>query len=135
MFPQNVAEGPTTRKRTVGDRKSNDAVQRSCARTKRKEGENKILLVYPFDVEEAILTEAAAGLKELGGDSLAVQTPHVSGEQPTLAASLDQDIEGDVTNIKGSLRAHHTVIRQDDRERLCPPKWLSDAIVDFWMLW
>ena len=112
----------------MGDHKSNDA-------TKRKEGENKILLVYPFDVEEAILTEAAAGLKELGGDSLAVQTPHVSGEQPTLAASLDQDAKGDVTKIKGSLRAHHTVIRQVDREGLFPRKFLSDAIVDFWMLW
>ena len=96
---------------------------------------DKLLLVYPFDVDEAILTEAAAGLKELGGDSLGVQTPHVSGEQPTLAASLDQDVKGDVTKIKGSLRAHHTVIRQDDREGLFPRELLSDAIVDFWMLW
>ena len=135
MFPQNVAEGTTTRKRTVGDRKSIDAVRSSGARAKRKEGGNKILLVYPFKVDEAILMEAAAGLKELGGDSLGVQTPHISGEQPTLAASLDQDIKGDVTKIKGSSRAHHAVICQDDRERLRPGVFLNDAIVDFWMLW
>ena len=135
MFPQNVAEGPTTRKRTVGNRKSIDAVRSSGARTKRKEGGNKILLVYPFKVDEAILMEAAAGLKELGGDSLGVQTPHISGEQPTLAASLDQDIKGDITNIKGSLRAHYTVICQDDKERLCPGQFLNDSLFDFWMLW
>ena len=119
----------------MGDRKSIDAVRSSGARTKRKEGGNKILLVYPFKVDKAILMEAAAGLKELGGDSLGVQTPHISGEQPTLAASLDQDIKGDVTKIKGSLRVHHAVIRQDDRERLCPGVFLSNVLVDFWMLW
>ena len=119
----------------MGDRKSIDTVGSSGARTKRKEGGDKILLTYPFKVDEAFLMEAAAGLKELGGDSLGVQTPHVSGEQPTLAASLDQDAKGDVTKIKGSLRAHHTVIRQVDREGLFPRELLSDAIVDFWMLW
>ena len=108
---------------------------RSGGRTKRKEGENKLLLVYLFDVDEAILTEAAAGLKELGGDSLGVQTPHDSGEQPTLAASLDQDDKGDITNSKGSSRTHHITIRQEDKERLCPGEFLNDALVDFWMRW
>ena len=135
MFPQSVAEGPTTRKRTVGDRKSIDAVRRSGARTKRKEGENELLLVYPFDVDEAILTDATAGLKELGGDSLGVQTPHDVGEQPALAASLDQDAQGDITNSKGSSRTHYITIRQDDKERLCPGQFLNDSLVDFWMRW
>ena len=79
--------------------------------------------------------EAAAGLKELGGDSLGVQTPHDSGEQPTLAASLDQDDKGDITNSKGSSRTHYITIRQDDKERLCPGEFLNDSLVDFWMRW
>ena len=108
---------------------------RSGGRTKMKEGENKPILVYPFDVDEAILIEAAAGLKELGGDSLGVQTPHDAEEQPTLVASLDQDDKGDITNSKGSSRTHYITIRQDDKERLCPGQFLNDSLFDFWMLW
>ena len=108
---------------------------RSGGSTKGKEGENKLLLVYPLDVDEAILTDATAVLKELGGDSLGVQTPHDVGEQPALAASLDQDAQGDITNSKGSSRTHYITIRQDDKERLCPGQFLNDSLVDFWMRW
>ena len=31
---------------------------------------NSVLLVYPFGVDEEVLSEAASGLKELGGESL-----------------------------------------------------------------
>ncbi len=37
---------------------------------KRTDAGNKLLLMYPFDVEETELSAAASGLKELGGDLL-----------------------------------------------------------------
>ncbi len=36
----------------------------------RTDADNKLLLVYPFDVEETELSAAASGLKELGEDLL-----------------------------------------------------------------
>jgi hypothetical protein len=37
---------------------------------KRTDADNKLLLIYPFDVEETELSAAVSGLKELGGDLL-----------------------------------------------------------------
>jgi hypothetical protein len=37
---------------------------------KRTNADNKLLLIYPFNVEETELSAAASGLKELGGDLL-----------------------------------------------------------------
>ena len=111
---------------------------RSGAKQKRKVATSKLskpLLVYPFEADEAILTDAAAGLKELGGDSLGVQTLHVAGEQPTPAALPDQDVEGPVANVKRSSRTHHITIRQEDKDRLCPGVFFNDALVDLWMRW
>ena len=119
-------------------RQSDGMRTRSGARPKRKAATSKLsklLLVYPFEADEAILTDAAAGLKELGGDSLGVQTLHVAGEQSTLAALPDQDVEGPVANVKRSSRTHHITIRQEDKDRLSPGEFLNDSLVDLWMRW
>ena len=108
---------------------------RSGARSKRNSRRNKLLLVYPFEADKATLTGAAAGLKELGGDSLGVQTPRVVGVKPTPAALADQDVRGARTKVKGSSRTHTITIRQNDRQRLQPGEWLNDSLVDLWMRW
>ena len=48
---------------------------------KKKNSDKKLLLVYPFDLDESALEEAVSGLKELGGDSLGVESE--DGEPPT----------------------------------------------------
>merc|ERR1712194_373034 len=64
------------RRRSVGRR------TRSRGNVKKKEGDNALLLVYPFGADKATLTEAASKLKELGGDPLGVDTPHDAGQLP-----------------------------------------------------
>ncbi len=46
--------------------------QLSGGNKKRDDANNKLLLVFPFDIEDAMLSEAASGLKELGGDLLVI---------------------------------------------------------------
>jgi hypothetical protein len=90
--------------------------------------DNKLLLVYPFDIDEAILSAAAAGLKELGGDLLGLYQAEVS-----LRGQL---AEGYVAEeVKKPTRTHYVTIREDDKERLRPGQFLNDTLVDFWMRW
>ena len=110
-------------------------VTRSRGGKKKKDSENKLLVVYPFGVEESVLTEAASGLKELGGESLGVVEAVVYGDtnQP-----VDVQMQGssDVEDVKGkSSRTHNVTIRDEDIERLCPGRFLNDALVDFFMRW
>ncbi len=44
---------------------------------KRDDANNKLLLVFSFDIEDAMLSEAASGLKELDGDLLGYNGPDV----------------------------------------------------------
>jgi hypothetical protein len=119
------------RRRSVGRR------TRSRGNVKKKEGDNALLLVYPFGADKATLTEAASKLKELGGDPLGVDTPHDAGQLPGGAGTQDQAGGEDATNGKehSSSRTHYVTIRQDDKERLCPGQFLNDSLVDFWMRW
>ena len=110
-------------------------VARSGGRKKKKDSENKLLVVYPFGVEESVLTEAASGLKELGGESLGVVEAVVDGDtnQP-----VDVQMQGssDMEDVKGkSSRMHYVTIRDEDIERLCPGQFLNDTLVDFFMRW
>ena len=92
---------------------------------------NKLLLVYPFDLDESALEEAVSGLKELGGDSLGVESE--DAKEPTdvrTQAQSDRDSAGGKAS-----RAHNIVIYEDDTERLCPDAFLNDALIDFWMRW
>lgn len=118
------------RRRSVGRR------TRSGGNKQKKDGDDKLLLVYPFDTDQATLTEAASELKELGGDSLGVESAHDAG-QLLGAAPHDQADGGDITNRKGnsSSRTHFVTIRQNDKERLSPGQFLNDSLVDFWMRW
>ena len=89
---------------------------------------NKLLLVFPFDVDEESLSEASRGLLELGGDLLGVVE-----DEPSVEDQLDED---DVTRrTKKPPRTHHVTIRDEDYERLSPGQFLNDTLVDFWMRW
>jgi Ulp1 family protease len=87
-----------------------------------------VLLVYPFNYDEEELSKAASGLKELGGDSLGLDRTEVS---------VQSQVDGDQVSkkLKKSKRTHYVTIRVDDKERLCPGKYLNDTLVDFWMRW
>jgi hypothetical protein len=101
---------------------------RSGGTKKRDDADNKLLLVYPFDIEDARLSAAASGLKELGGDLLGLNRADV-GVQGQLG-------EGNVADgNKKPTRAHYVTIREDDKERLYPGQFLNDTLVDFWMRW
>ena len=101
---------------------------RSGGANKKNDAENKLLLVYPFDVDEELLREASRGLLELGGDLLGVKEDESSVE--------DQLVEDDVTRgTKMPPRTHHVTIRDEDYERLSPGQFLNDTLVDFWMRW
>ena len=108
---------------------------RSRATSKKHSRNNRLLLVYPFEANEATLTSATAGLKELGGDTLGVQTTRVAGVNPSSAALADQDVIGAHAQVKGGARTHFITIKQDDRRLLDPGEWLNDSLVDFWMTW
>ena len=121
-----VEDSTNERKRRMSESKE--------SKNKKKDSENKLLVVYPFGVDEAILNEAASGLKELGGDLLGIE-----GGQDTKppAASAMKGVQSDVEDDgKGkSTRTHYVTIRDDDVERLCPGQFLNDTLVDFWMRW
>ena len=92
------------------------------------DAENKLLLVFPFDVDEESLSEASRGLLELGGDLLGVVE-----DEPSVEDQLDKD---DVTRrTKKPPRTHHVTIRDEDYKRLSPGQFLNDILVDFWMRW
>ena len=81
----------------------------------------KVLLVYPFAVDEAILTEADSELTELGGDLLGVEGAQ-EGAYNGITQFLDEETK-------------YITIRQGDRDRLHPGQFLNDTLVDFWMRW
>ena len=118
-----VEDSTNERKRRMSESKE--------SKNKKKDSENKLLVVYPFGVDEAILSEAASGLKELGGDLLGIDD--MDDTKPPAASTPCTDVEDDV---KGkSSRTHYVTIRDDDVERLCPGQFLNDTLVDFWMRW
>jgi len=121
-----VEDSTNERKRRMSESKE--------SKNKKKDSENKLLVVYPFGVGEAILSEAASGLKELGGDLLGIDD--MDDTKPP-AASAMQGVKSDVEDdVKGkSSRTHYIIIRDDDVERLCPGQFLNDTLVDFWMRW
>ena len=121
-----VEDSTNERKRRMSESKE--------SKNKKKDSENKLLVVYPFGVDEAILSEAASGLKELGGDLLGIDD--MDDTKPP-AASAMQGVKSDVEDdVKGkSSRTHYIIIRDDDVKRLCPGQFLNDTLVDFWMRW
>ena len=107
---------------------------RSGGRKKKKDSENKLLVVYPFGVDETVLSESASGLKELGGDSLGVE--NVSAVDNTSQADVQMQNSSDMEDVKSkSSRMHYVTIRDEDIERLCPRQFLNDTLVDFFMRW
>ena len=74
-----------------------------------------------------VLSAAASGLKELGGDLLGLDHDH--------SAALNSRIS--TTNERKTMqnRTHYITILAIDMERLLPGQWLSDVHIDFWMRW
>ena len=110
--------------------------RRRQTRSGRKKGkdsgaENKLLLVYPFKVDETVLAEASRGLLELAGDALGV--PDAEDPTPRTIQSVQSPSTG--VEKKGASRAHYVTIREEDRDRLAPGQFLNDSLVDFWMRW
>ena len=110
---------------------------RSGGKKKKKDPENKLLLVYPFSVDEATLSNAASSLKELGGDLLGLE--NVKDDNIDLVNDVimqGQSNVEDTGDSKGkSSRTHYVTIGEEDVERLCPGRFLNDSLVDFWMRW
>ena len=111
-------------------------VTRSGGRKKKKDSENKLLVVYPFGVDEAVLSEAASGLKELGGDSLGVENVSAVVDNTNQPDDVQMQNSSDMEDVKvKSSRMHYVTIRDEDIERLCPGQFLNDTLVDFFMRW
>lgn len=89
---------------------------------KKKKGENKLLLVFPFEVNEELLGRAAADLTELGGKLFGLEA----------RSEAKSDI---VNNKKLPSRTHYITICEKDKDRLRPGGFLDDTLVDFWMRW
>ena len=110
-------------------------VTRSGGRKKKRDSENKLLVVYPFGVDEEVLSEAASGLKELGGESLGVENVSV-GDKINQPNDVQMQNSSDMEDVKvKSSRMHYVTIRDEDIERLCPGQFLNDTLVDFFMRW
>ena len=94
---------------------------------------NSALVVYPFGVDETVLSEAASGLKELGGNSLGVENVSAIDNTKQLADVDMQDINnGDNSNGE---TCDLLTIKDEDIERLCPGQFLNNTLVDFFMRW
>jgi hypothetical protein len=126
LFPkvnalENTSIAPSTKKEGSGDIITITSDDDEEVTKKKKE--NKLLLVYPFDVGEAVLSGSASALTELGGDSLGLEA------EP--AAQVDHPSD----NQKRPSRTHYVTICEDDKGRLQPGQFLNDTLVDFWMRW
>jgi Ulp1 family protease len=126
----------------IKDDKAERAKRYSAPRTRARgtnktiSSENKLLVVYPFKVEEEVLRSISSQLTELSGDRLGVSDAAES------ASEIDDIDEGneDGNEEEGqprdtSTRTHYLTIREDDKERLQPGQFLNDTLVDFWMSW
>lgn len=94
--------------------------------SKTKKGENKLLLVYPFEVDEAVLIGSASGLTELGGYKFGLD------DGPPITETY-VEMTGDNKELPS--RTHYVTICEEDKERLQPGQFLNDTLVDFWMRW
>ena len=124
-------------KKEISERMSISRRTRSGGSKMKKESENKLLLVYPFSVDEAILSNAASGLKELGGDMLGLESveDNTSDLVTDVIIQGQSDVEDASDSKVKSSRTHYVTIRAEDIERLCPGQFLNDTLVDFWMRW
>jgi hypothetical protein len=132
-------------KALVEDDEAEKAKRRSGPRTRPKgkskmlsDSENKLLVVYPFKVDEDQLQHISSELNELGGDQLGVDEVVTDAEMldaPEEDSEVEEGGENNPAETGRSSRTHHISIREDDKERLEPGQFLNDAIVDFWMSW
>ena len=66
--------------------------------------DNKLLLIYPFDVDETELSAAASGLEELGGDLLGLDQANARSVQGQL------DKGNTAKRTKNPKRTHYVTI-------------------------
>ncbi len=91
---------------------------------KRTNADNKLLLIYPFDVEETEWSAAASGLKDLGGDLLGLDQANARSVQGQL------DKGNTAKRTKKPRRIHYVTIQDNDKERLCPGQFFNNALID-----
>eukprot|EP00804_Cyclotella_cryptica_P023147 CCRYP_000358-RA/>CCRYP_000358-RA protein AED:0.01 eAED:0.01 QI:1097/1/1/1/0.75/0.66/9/214/1028 len=109
---------------------------RSRGTNKALSSENKLLVVYPFKVEEEILQSISSKLTELSGHRLGVaEATESASETDDLDEGNDDGNEQEGQARDTSTRTHYLTIREDDKERLQPGQFLNDTLVDFWMSW
>ena len=131
-------------KALVNDDKDEKAMRRK-ARTRRgknkalSDSENKLLVVYPFEIEEEELKRISSELTELNGDRLGVDEVATEAYDTDVTEDDNQEDEADESNNRvenaPSTRSHYLTIREDDKDRLEPGQFLNDTLVDFWMSW
>jgi hypothetical protein len=81
---------------------------------------NKLLVVYPFEIEVAKLQTISSQFKELGGDRLGLKAiKSIEGE--------DDPVEGQSASVGKS----YISIRVGEMKCLQPGEWLNDSIIDF----
>jgi Ulp1 family protease len=115
------------------------------------------MFVFPFgligrDQEriDAAVDAAAKGLNELDCASLSrVIHPTGKGSNTNVKTSPDDKVidltsfhdakigETDQSgrNKRAYWRANSIIIREQDKARLHPHRWLNDTLIDFWMQW
>lgn len=101
-----------------------------AARNKNKlDGDNPLCFVFPFEIEEEVLSQLAEGLTELSGNTMGLDVDMDSNEE---YSTVQRDGEKESKKVR---RTHYVTIRKDDVERLNPMEFLNDSLVDFWMRW
>ena len=92
---------------------------------------NKLLLVYPFKVDEEKLQEISSNLTELGGNRLGVAETFVEAEESDNEAEDGNEADRNPALSNTSSRMHYVTIREDDMKRLSPGQFLNSALLTF----
>ena len=131
-------------KALVNDDKAEKAMRRKIQTRRGKnkplsDSENKLLVVYPFEVEEEKLKAISSDLTELNGNRLGVDEVEAEEYDTDVTEDDNQEDGADESNNNvenaPSTRSHYLTIREDDKDRLEPGQFLNDTLVDFWMSW
>ena len=90
--------------------KDDELERKRCLSTKTSTS-RKVLVVYPFKIEEGILNAIPAELRALS------------------------DVIFSMKESGTSKRDHYLTITESDKSRLEPGQFLNDTLVNFWMSW
>mmetsp|Transcript_24277 Transcript_24277/g.55297 ORF Transcript_24277/g.55297 Transcript_24277/m.55297 type:complete len:957 (-) Transcript_24277:767-3637(-) len=108
----------------------------------RKMGENKLILVYPFEGNDKEIDRASEGLI-IPNDDMQGYSDKIDEERNVRSnGNLKKHIESfatekslDVKPLSSYDRKHYLTITSEDMDRLESGEYLNDTIIDFWMQW